>query len=158
MHLKASEVFSLSYNMPMMAKNVIFYWHLFWKLKLIIYYCSDFRNESYGIFVLGWSSFLQKIFDFLTSRFWRNLLISFKKYCCLEIEYEKIFHLWLFFVMLRGFKYCYFGQFGTINARCILRYERVSGDLIRHRNCSKLVERSLFSRLELLLGAKSITL
>ena len=36
------------------------------------------------------------------------------------------------------------GQLGTINARFISRSQRVSGDLIRFRNRSKLVEGNLF--------------
>ena len=80
--------------------------------------CSDFRYESNGIFVLGVGFFfLQTNFDFLTSHFWRNFFISFESYCCLELKFEKIFHLWSFFVKLWGFKDCHFGQFGTINAR-----------------------------------------
>ena len=42
------------------------------------------------------------------------------------------------------------------NARYISRFKRVSGDLIRLRNQSKLVERSLFAIIDLLQGAKSI--
>ena len=38
------------------------------------------------------------------------------------------------------FKDCRFGHIGTINARHISRCQRVSGDLIRLRNRSKLVE------------------
>ena len=37
--------------------------------------------------------FLQTNFDFLTSHFLRNFFISFKRYCCAELEFEKIFHL-----------------------------------------------------------------
>ena len=88
-------------------------------------FCSDFRYESNGIFVLGVGFFLQTIFDFLTSHFWRNFFISIKRYCCLELNFEKIFHLWSFFVKLWGFKDCHFGhfdQFGTINARYNSRY------------------------------------
>ena len=44
------------------------------------------------------------------------------------------------------------------NARYNSRYERVSGDLIRLRNRSKLVERSLFAIIDLLQRAKSIVL
>ena len=33
------------------------------------FYCSDFRYESNGIFVIGWVFFLQTGFDFLTSHF-----------------------------------------------------------------------------------------
>ena len=70
----------------------------------------------------GWVFFLQTNFDFLTSHFWRNFKILFERYCCPELNFEKIFHLWSFFVNLRGFKDCLFGQFGTINARSISRY------------------------------------
>ena len=52
----------------------------------------------------------------------------------------------------------HFDQFGTDSARYISRYQRVSGDLIRLRNRSKLVEGSLFAIIDLLLGAKFITL
>ena len=102
--------------------------------------CSDFLNESNGKFVLG---------DFLTSAFWRNFFKSCKR--CLELKFEKIFHLGSCFVTCD-----HFGKFGTINARFILRYERVSGDLIRLRNRSKWVEGSLFAITDLLLEAKSI--
>ena len=53
---------------------------------------------------------------------------------------------------------CHFDQFGTINAQYIRRYYSVSGDFSRLRNCSKLVEGSLFVTIDLLTGAKSITL
>ena len=87
------------------------------------YFCSDFRYESNGIFVLGVGFFfLQTNFDFLTSLFWRTFFISFKRFCCPELKFEKIFHLSSFFVKLWGFKDCHFGQFGTINARYISRY------------------------------------
>ena len=62
---------------------------------------------------------------------------------------------------LWGFKDCHFGhfdQFGTINARYNSRYQRVSGDLIRLINHSKLVERGLFVIIDLLQGTKSIFL
>ena len=60
-----------------------------------------------------------------------------------------------------GFKDCHFGhfdQFGTINDQYISRFERVSGDLIRLRNRSKLVKENLFAITDLLLGAKFIFL
>ena len=124
--------------------------------------CSDFWYESNGIFVLGVGCFfLQTNFDFLTSHFWRNFFISFKRYCCSELKFEKIFHLWSFFVELWGFKDCHFGhfeQFGTINARYNSRYKRVSGDLIRLIKRSKLVERSSFAIIDLLQGTKSLFL
>ena len=44
-----------------------------------------------------------------------------------------------------GFKDWLFGQFGTNNARYISHFQRVSGDLVRLRNRSKLVEISLFA-------------
>ena len=62
------------------------------------------------------------------------------------------------FCKVMGFKDCHFGQFGTIISRYISRYQRVSGDLIRLRNCSKLVYRSLFAIINLLQVAKSILL
>ena len=125
-------------------------------------YCSDFRYESNGIFVLGVGFFfLRTKFDFLTSHFWRNFFISFERYCCHELKFEKIFHLWSFFVELWGFKDCHFGhfdQFGTINARYNSRYQRVSGDLIRLINRSKLVERNLFAIIDLLQWTKILFL
>ena len=51
-----------------------------------------------------------------------------------------------------------FCQFGTIKARYISRYYRLSGDLILLRNRSKLVEESLLAIIDFLLGAKSFTL
>ena len=66
--------------------------------------------------------FLQTNFDFLNSHFWRNFFFSFERYCCPEVKFEKIFHLWSFFLKIRGFKDRHFGQFGTINARYISRY------------------------------------
>ena len=112
--------------------------------------------------MLGMGFFLlQTNFDFLISHFWRNFFMSFKKYCCPELKFEKIFHLWSFFVKLWGFKDCHFGhsdQFGTINARYNSRYFRVSRDLIRLINRSKLVERSLFAIIDLIQVTKSIFL
>ena len=62
----------------------------------------------------------------------------------------------IIFVKLRGFELRHFGRFGTINARYISRYERVSEDLIRLRNNSKLVKISLFAMIDLLQGVKFI--
>ena len=59
---------------------------------LSVNYCYDFRYENNGIFVLGVGFFLQTNFDFLTSPF-QNFLISFERYCCHELNIEKIFHL-----------------------------------------------------------------
>ena len=66
------------------------------ELSVHITFCSDFLNESYEIFVLGVVFFLPTNFDFLTSPFWRNFVISFKMYCSPELKFEKIFHLWSF--------------------------------------------------------------
>ena len=90
-------------------------------LDFLFNFCSDFRYENNGIFVLGWVFFLQTNFDFLTSHFWRIFFIWFESYCYLELKFEKIFHLWSFFVKLWGFEDCHFGQFGTINARSVSR-------------------------------------
>ena len=105
----------------------------------------------------GWF-FFQTNFDFLTSYLWRSFFIPFKRYCYHELEFEKTFDLWSFFVELWAFKDWHFGQIGTINKWYISRYLRVSGDLIRLTNRSKLVERSLFAIIYLLQGAKSILL
>ena len=48
-----------------------------------------------------------------------------------KIVFRPIFYLRLFFVKLYGLKDCHFGQFWTINARFISRYQRVSVDLFR---------------------------
>ena len=47
--------------------------------KRLFCYCSGFRYESNGIFVLGVGFFLQTNFDFLTSNFWRNFLKIIRK-------------------------------------------------------------------------------
>ena len=44
-----------------------------------------------------------------------------------------------------GFRASHFVEFGTINARYILRYYRVSEDLIRFKNRSELVEETYLS-------------
>ena len=93
--------------------------------------CSDIRYESNRIFVLGVGFFLQTSFEVLTIHFWRNFKKSFERYCSTELKFENIFHLWSFFVKLWELKDCHSGQFGTINARYISRYQRVSGELIR---------------------------
>ena len=92
-----------------------------------------------------------------TSLFWRNFLISFKNCSCPESKFEKIFYLWSFFVKLWGFKDCHFRQFWKINAQYLSCFKRVSGDLIRLRNRSKLAQGSLYAIIDLIIGAKSIT-
>ena len=49
----------------------------------------------------------------------------------------------IIFWKVMGFIYYHFGHFGTIYAQLISRFLRVSGNLIRLRNCSKLVKGSL---------------
>ena len=63
---------------------------------LSVIFCSDFRYESNGIFVLGVGFFfLQTSFDFLTTHFWRNFLYHSKGIVWWhELKLEKIFHLW----------------------------------------------------------------
>ena len=39
----------------------------------------------------GWVFFLQTNIDFLTSHFWRNFLIPFKRYCCPELNLKRYF-------------------------------------------------------------------
>ena len=52
--------------------------------------------------MLGVGFFLQTNFDFLSSHF--NVLtedfLLFKKFCCTERKFEKMFHLFLLFVKL----------------------------------------------------------
>ena len=105
-----------------------------------------------------WFCFLQTNFGFLSSHFWWKSFIITQKYCRPELKFETIFHMWLFFVSLWRFKEWHFGQIGTINARYFSSYYRSSGDLIRLRNCSKLVGENLFAKLDMLLRAKTITL
>ena len=57
---------------------------------------------------------------------------------CMELYDKKFFHVWKL----------YDKKFRSSR-------ERVSGDLIRLRNCSKLVERSLFAIIDLVQGRKS---
>ena len=75
-------------------------------IKKFMFSCSDVRKQSNGILVLGVSFFLQTKYGFLTSFLNGIFLISFKRYCCLELRFEKIFHLWSFFVKLWGFRAC----------------------------------------------------
>ena len=92
----------------------------------ILFIVPTFDTKVTEYLCSGWVFFfLQTNFDFLTSHFWRKFFISFESYCCPELKFEKIFHLWSFFVKLWGFKDCHFGhfdQFGTINARYVSRY------------------------------------
>ena len=61
--------------------------------RFVFAYCSDFRNESNEIFVLWVGCFSLENFDFLTRHFGWTFLISYERYCCLELKLEKIFHL-----------------------------------------------------------------
>ena len=86
-------------------------------IQFFLFFVPTFDTKVTEYLCSGGFFFLQTNFDFLTSHFWRNFFISFERYCCPELKFEKIFYLWLFFVKLRGFKDCNFGQFGKINAR-----------------------------------------
>ena len=127
-------------------------WRVFFQL-----FCSDFRNGNNKIFELGVCFFSSAHFDFLNSHFDGFLFISFQSYCCPKLKIEKMYHLWSFFVKLWGFKDCHFSHFWTINAWYISRYQRVSANLIRPRNRSKLVQGSLYA-LIFRFFKKSITL
>ena len=79
--------------------------------------------------------------------------------CFFFFRLISIFSLAIFDAIFKlGYKNCHFGQFGTINERYILRFQRISGDLSRLRNLSKLIEGSLFAVIDLLLGAKFLNL
>ena len=87
-------------------------------------YCSDFRYESNGIFMLGVGFFFfRQVSTFELAIFDEIFFISFERYCCPELKFEKIFQLWSFFVKLRGFKGCHIGQFG-----------KLTGDILRAIN------------------------
>ena len=49
------------------------------------------KQKYQKIFARG--GFFQTFLDFLTSHFLRTVFISFKKYFCPELKFEKIFHL-----------------------------------------------------------------
>ena len=82
------------------------------------------------MFVLGWF-FLQT-----NSIFNKSFLTEFLKIVLslsLRINISPVVLL----KYLAGFIDCCYGQFGTINRQNALRYQRVSGDLIRLENHSK---------------------
>ena len=56
-------------------------------------FCLDFGNESNGTFVLGVGFFSSDKFRFPNEPFLTIFFTSFEKYCCLELKFEKIFHL-----------------------------------------------------------------
>ena len=56
-------------------------------------FCSDFRYESNGIFVLGVGFFSSDKFRLFYLAIFDGFFLSFKRYCCLELKFEKIFHL-----------------------------------------------------------------
>ena len=141
-------------NLARTLQDFHFFNHVTWWWFIV----PTFDTKVTEYLCSGWVFLFRQNFDFLTSHFWRNFFISFKRYCCPELKFETIFHLWSFFVDLWEFKDCHFDQFGTINARYNSRYQRVSGDLIRLRNCFKLIERSSFAIIDLLQGTKSILL
>ena len=56
-------------------------------------YCSEFRYDSNGIFVLGVGFFfLKQISTFQLAIFGEIFKISFERFFCLELKFEKIFH------------------------------------------------------------------
>ena len=107
--------------------------------------------------MLGWVFFFRQNSTFELAIWW-NFSISFESYCWLDFKFEKLLCLWSFFVMLWGFKDCHFGQFRSVIKRYILRYYCISGDRIRLRNCSKMVEKCSTVINDLLQGAKIILL
>ena len=109
-------------------------------------------------FDTGWVFFSSDKFRLFNWPFLTEFFFIIQKVLLFWAQIWKDIHLWSFFVKLWGFKDCHFGhfdQFGTINARYISGYYRVSGDLIRLRNRSKLFEGSLFAVNDLLQGTKS---
>ena len=63
------------------------------------------ENGINYIHVLGWF-FSSEKFRFFNKIVLTEIFISIKRYCCCELNIEKIFHLLLFFVKLWGFEYC----------------------------------------------------
>ena len=56
--------------------------------------CSDFRNESDGIFVVGVGFFFfRQISTFQLAIFDGFFKLSFESYCCLELKFKKTFYL-----------------------------------------------------------------
>ena len=81
--------------LPRLEKKVDQMWvrkiqnHLFSEIKIV----STFDTKVAKYLCSGWFFFLQTKFDFSTSRFDGIFSISFKRYCCPELKFEKIFHL-----------------------------------------------------------------
>ena len=48
--------------------------------------------------------------------------ILFKRHCCPELKFEKIFHLWSFFVELWGFEYCHLADLGQLTRNIKRRF------------------------------------
>ena len=54
-----------------------------------LFYCSDFRYESNGIFVLGVGFFFfRQISTFYLAIFDGIFFISFERYCCPELKFD----------------------------------------------------------------------
>ena len=87
-------------------------------------FCSDFRYESNGIFVLGVGFFLQTNFDYLTSQFKRDFSNHSKGIVILSLNLQKYFTCNYFLLSYGGLKVAllaYLGQltrniFRAINA------------------------------------------
>ena len=59
----------------------------------VLLFVPTFNTKVTEYLCSGCVFFLQTNFDFLTSHFDGIFFISFKKFCCLELKFEKIFHL-----------------------------------------------------------------
>ena len=57
----------------------------------MIFFCSDFRNKSNGIFLLGVDFFLHTNFDFLTSLFDKIFLYHSKGFVVLSFNLKRFF-------------------------------------------------------------------
>ena len=94
-----------------------------------LHYVSDFRYESNRIFVLGVGFFFRQISTFQLAIF-DGIFLYHSKVIVVQSLKLKIYFTYDHGLVgkLRGFKGCHSGQFGTIYARYISCYQRVSGD------------------------------
>ena len=105
----------LSDNMPSNSFCILY----FTIMSIIV---PTFLTKVWEYLCSGWVFFSSGKFRLFNYPFLTEFVSSFKRYCCLELKFEQIFHLWSFSVKLWGFEGCHSGQFGTINARYISRY------------------------------------
>ena len=120
-------------------------------------YCSDFHNESYGIFALGRFFFLQKIFDFLTSFFGGIFSHHSQGIIHLSLSFKRYFTCDHFSLSHGGLKIAMLANLGQLT-RVIFPLLTGKRDLICHTSRSKLVQGSLYAISDLSIGAKFITL